>query len=215
MSNSDNFGKSRIGRLTEGINEFYSEIKSDQATRYSAEIAIVSFDSEAHKVQDFKLIDSINGTPSFSTGKKGDIGLGVSAALQLLQERKNKYKENGVEYYQPWLIIISDGHSTGENGAIVQQNLESSHKTALELEANKKLTIIPVYCGFSKDGKDDEKAIRELGGYSKNNPVQSINKITFSHFFKWLGKSVSAIPSGEAQDGTADLNELVADWDDI
>lgn len=37
------------------------------------------------------------------------MGEGLSLALDLLEKRKAKYKATGVDYYQPILVVMSDG----------------------------------------------------------------------------------------------------------
>lgn len=37
------------------------------------------------------------------------MGEGLSLALDLLKKRKAKYKATGVDYYQPILVVMSDG----------------------------------------------------------------------------------------------------------
>ena len=47
------------------------------------------------------------------------MGEGVRLALDLLDKRKQEYKDKGVDYYQPWLVLMSDGQPNG-NVAILE-----------------------------------------------------------------------------------------------
>jgi uncharacterized protein YegL len=218
MSQFDDMPKRRIERLADGIEEFYKEIADNPATHDSAEIALLSFNVVATLVQDFVLVDGANRHPTFAPKGKGDLGMGVNAALDALQARKDRYKANGVEYYQPLLIIMSDGHSTGSNTEVVRENLANAHQRAIEMENAKKLTVIPIYVSFSSDSSCDDKAMSQLGGFSKVNSVKSVNSVSFTKFFRWLGKSVGQIQmAGDPKSGQTevDYSGLEGDFDDI
>ena len=42
------------------------------------------------------------------------------------------YQKNGIDYFQPWLIIMTDGHSTGASN--VRKSLLSAQREATKLE---------------------------------------------------------------------------------
>lgn len=216
MTAKDGGDKSRMQRVKEGIQSLYKEIENDDMTRDSAEIAIVGFSTEAYVIQDFKTIDFVDQNPHIEAHGKGDLGLGVLKALELLQQRKNTYKANGVDYYQPWLIIMSDGHPTGDGD--VKVPLRKAQAQVIELEKGNKLTVIPVFIGRQEEGVDledlDQKADQYLSAFSnKNDPYQIKGATNFSRFFTWLGQSVS-----QAQGNAGQINLTFAeltDWDEI
>lgn len=210
MMTKDDTGKSRLERVKEGVEALYEAIRKDPIAKSSADICIVGFNNEPYVVRNFSVLqDDEKGKklPLFSSGK-GDIGFGVSKGLELLQNRKQKYKETGTDYYQPWLIIMSDGHSTADTQAIANQNLAKAQKGVLEQEGNKKLIVVPVYIGDKLE--NDPKALKELGGFSKKNDVQEINSTRFADFFIWLGKSVSKV-ANEGDTDEVDFSDLF-DW---
>lgn len=205
-------GKSRIARVKEGIEAFYQEIRNDEMTLYSAEICIVGFSDEPYIVRPFGTLqeDEKGKDVNIKSGGNGDIGLGVLKALELLNERKQMYKSNGVDYYQPWLIIMSDGHTTAKNKEDAKKAIEKAHAEVKKLEQDKKLTVVPVYIGGGLD--DDEKASRDMGGFSDKYSVQEIKSTKFSDFFVWLGKSVSVATNDN--DVPLDFTDLT-DWSDF
>ncbi len=215
MNQKDSAGISRINRVIEGIKRFYKELEENEMTRYSAEVAIVGFSTEPYVVQDFKTIDYIDAkNVNLIPNGQGDLGLGVLKSLELLKKRKAMYNENGIDYYQPWLIIMSDGKPTGNN---CFTSLAEAQKNTVEMEDNKKLTVIPVFIGKIEDGKElkeiDSKADKYLSDFSKKNPpLQLSSGQKFSDFFEWLGKSVSA--ASVSSDVELDFAKLT-DWDSI
>ena len=214
MSKKDDSGLSRIDRVKEGVDALFNEIRNDEMALYSAEICIIGFNTTPYVLRDFALLKDTDRATDYPlvSGGKGDIGLGVKKGLELLEKRKQKYKDSGVEYYQPWLIIMTDGHSTGEGN--YREVLAEAQKNVLEFENNKKMNVVPVYIGYNL--QEDAKAQADLGGFSKKNDIQDIGSTRFSDFFIWLGKSVSIIANeGEDQESEhIDFSDLF-DWTQI
>ena len=55
----------------------------------------------------------------------GDTPLGeaVSRALVLLRERKEVYKQNGLDYFRPWIFVITDGRPTDKGWEAVAEQV--------------------------------------------------------------------------------------------
>ena len=217
MSRKDDGDKSRIERVQDGIALFNKEIREDEMTALSAEVSIVAFSDDAEIVQDFKTVDNISRKPTLKPHKGGDLGKGVLLALDILEQRKRSYRENGVDYYQPWLIIMSDGRPTNTVETGVDARVAEAQERALRLQEEKKLTVITVFIGDSEEDMDvediDEKAHKCLSGFSNNAPVLQITEGTkFAKFFTWLGKSVSVASAGN--DIELDFTDMW-NWDEI
>jgi hypothetical protein len=112
-----------IHELNLGVQQYMAEMKSDDLTRCSAETAVVSFDDSADCVADFDTADRLQ-VPEMEAGGMTCMGEGLSLGLYLLEKRKAQYKATGVDYYQPILVVMSDGHPQwrpkgvgGNNGA--------------------------------------------------------------------------------------------------
>ncbi len=215
MNQKDETNVSRINRVKAGIKRLYQDMEENDMTRYSAEIAIVGFSTTPYVVQDFKTIDMLETRDvKLETHNKGDLGKGVLKALELLQKRKEMYKQNGIDYYQPWLIIMTDGRPTGDEN--VMQDLKRAQEQVLQLEKDKKLTVITIFIGRMEENVDlskiDSKADEYLSGFSRKEPIQLSSGKKFSQFFEWLGKSVS-VATGNAN-FELDFAGLT-DWDEI
>jgi uncharacterized protein YegL len=109
---------SKIRELNKGIKYFFESLLDDEVTRYSAEIAVVSFGGEkgtkkAVKLLDFAFIER-QEVPQLVAAGWTPMGEGVELSLNLLEQRKSKYKAAGIDYWQPWLIIMTDGNPTDE-----------------------------------------------------------------------------------------------------
>jgi len=167
-----------IQELSKGVEYFFEAIKSDEIARYSVELSIVVFDSNAQVVLDFANIDR-QRIPSLTASGATSMGEGVNLALDILEKRKKEYSDKGVDYYQPWMVLMTDGCPTDDtSSAIARVN---------QLGNNKKLTVFPVAIGEDAD-------IDTLKQFStmKNNVVLKVTSAEyFREFFEWLSQSVS------------------------
>lgn len=116
------------------------------------------------------------------------MGEGVRLALDLLDERKQEYKDKGVDYYQPWLVLMSDGQPNGN-----ADMLEDSIQRTRDLVENKKLSLFPIGIGASAD-------MDTLARFSPKRPPLRLNGLNFKEFFEWLSKSVSKVSQSRPGD---------------
>lgn len=194
----------RIGLIKEGILSLYEELKQDFQISNSAEIAIVTFSNEAQILENFETVAEKN-LPDFKVEGNTALGKGVNLSIDILEQRKELYKENGIEYYQPWLIIFTDGASYGEPKYILSQ----AQDRAFRLEYSKKLVVIPISVGNQAKREELEKFT------SQRNSVVSVEGAQFQKFFKFISASVYEIvqSSGKANIDL-DLNHTI-DWGEL
>jgi uncharacterized protein YegL len=105
------------------------------------------------------------------------MGKGVMKALQLLDERKTAYQSAGVDYYQPWLVIMSDGYPT--------DSIEEASEAISHLTHNHRLSVFPIAIGNA-----DTVVLSRLGG---GRPALRLQGLKFEEFFIWLSKSVNRV----------------------
>ncbi|MCH3960187.1 MAG: VWA domain-containing protein [Selenomonas sp.] len=171
-------GTSRIDEMMNGIKQFYEAIREDEIAVYSAEICVVTFDSKATCVLDFANLERQEELPVLKAEGATAMGEGVNLALDRLEERKKEYKDKGVDYYQPWLVLMTDGEPNG-NPAELQRAIERT----ITLESEKKLTIFPIGIGNESDQST-------LGRFSQKRSALKLQGLKFSEFFAWLSASV-------------------------
>ena len=110
----------------------------------------------------------------------GDTPLGeaISRALALLRERKEIYKQNGLDYFRPWIFTITDGKPTDKGWEAVAEQVRQE-------ETRKGV----VFYGVGVEGAD----LNVLGRFSADRPALKLKGLAFSELFTWLSKSLSAI----------------------
>ncbi len=194
---------SPINELNDGVKMFFETIKNDDIAKYSAEISIVAFSGSAEKMLDFDYIENVR-VPNIDleTVYGGtSIGKAVELSLELLEKRKKEYREAGVDYYQPWLVLMTDGEPTDNT------HLRIAEKTR-KLVNDKKLTIFPIGIGSGAD-------MEVLSMFSPNRPPLKLKGLNFKDFFEWLSQSVSKVSQSNPGEKVELDTEKLKGWAEI
>lgn len=166
-----------IKELQEGVNIFFPELLGDEVAKYSAEVAIVTFGGQVEMPVDFAAVTS-QTVPSLKAGGMTPMGEAVEKALELLDTRKDEYKRAGVDYYQPWLVLMTDGSPT--------DSIARASQLVDQLSKDKKLAVFAIGVGNDAD-------MNELGKLSGGRGALKLNGLEFNKFFLWLSASVARV----------------------
>lgn len=174
-------GITAIQELTDGVRAFYDELKNDEVAQYSAEICVVTFGGiKPELIMDFANIDRQPPLPNLVAQGDTPMGEAVNLALDCLETRKKEYQDKGVDYFQPWLVLMTDGTS---NGSL--DELERSVQRTVNLVNAKKLTVFPIGIGEAAD-------MELLEAFSPNRKPLRLQGMKFKDFFQWLSQSVAS-----------------------
>ena len=168
-----------INELNEGVKLFYDAIREDETALYSAEISIVTFGGEVLLIEDFANINRQPVAPVLGANGMTPMGEAVNLALDCLEKRKQEYKDKGVDYYQPWLVLMTDGAPNGSSS-----ELSTAIQRTVELVNDRKLTVFPIGIGKNAD-------MNVLQQFSPTRSPLRLQGLKFKEFFAWLSKSVS------------------------
>ena len=199
-----------IQMLNKGVEHFYEAIKSNEQAVLSCEIAVVTFASEVTVAEEYSSVDT-KATPSFKADGGTAMAHGVNKALDMLEERKLEYKRNGVDYYQPWLVLITDG-KPGDLDA-----LPAAQERTRRLIADKKLVIFPIVVGNDDNEEKYHSIMQVVNGFCLENGRKSIHlkDLKFEEFFEWLGKSVSAVSMSQVGEKVKLDISTMDEWGEI
>lgn len=178
-------GVTAIQEMIGGVQLFYDNLLADDVARYSAEVCVVTFgDNAPELIIDFANLDrqeserrqKISGLKA-----KGGTPMGeaVNMALDCLEARKQDYKDKGVDYYQPWLVLMTDGEPNGS-----ASELKRAIDRTNDLVNVRKLTVFPIGIG-------DEADMNCLAKFSPRREPLRLKGMNFAGFFEWLSQSVS------------------------
>jgi len=168
-----------INELNEGVRLFYDTIRGDETALYAAEVSIVTFGDNAQCIADFASLTVQPNAPELNASGSTPMGEAVNLALDLLERRKDEYKDKGVDYYQPWLVLMTDGKPNGS-----KTELSRAIDRTVELVGSKKLTVFPIGIG-------DKADMDTLAQFSPKRPPLKLKGLKFKEFFEWLSKSVA------------------------
>jgi uncharacterized protein YegL len=164
----------KIEELNRGIEAFYNSVMSCEESKYSVDLSIVSFgNGGVKKMLDFDMVTN-QAMPRLSADNMTPMGEGINTALDMLEERKSQYKLNGNDYYQPWMVLMTDGYATDDISYAV--------KRARNLVLENKLTVFPIAIGDAE--------VSAIENFSPKRKPMRLKGLNFVEFFQWLSKSV-------------------------
>lgn len=177
-----------IAQLNAGIQTFVQALQQDDMAACSVEVGLITAGGRVTELLPFTTAMAVDHiAPVYATGGT-PLGEAVSLALRRLEERKQQYKKNGVSYYQPWLMIISDGAPT--------DHWESAARQAYEQSAGRKLVVLPV----AVNGAD----LGTLGQFSAKGALP-LEGLRFQELFQWLSASMVRVSASASTSASVQL----------
>jgi len=176
LDTSGSMGGMPIMQLNEGVRTFKQELLSDPLATKRVEVAIVTFgpvtvESDFHTVPNFhpRELDTTGDTPMGAAIKKG---------VEMVAARKKEYKDHGIAYYKPWIILITDGAPTDD--------WDKAAAMVREGEAGRSFAFFAI--GVEGANMDILKQI------SVRSPIK-LKGLMFREFFMWLSASMKMVSS--------------------
>ncbi len=181
-----------IAELNDALKEFDKTLKADKLASLRVELAIITFGGTVRAIdvkegekreipfdadQAFVTADNFH-PPVLETDGLTPLGEAVRRAISLLRDRKDIYKRNAIDYFRPWILLITDGAPTDEGWELAAEQ-------ASEEEARKGFICYAV--GVA--GAD----MQTLGRFSKQRKPLKLQGLAFQELFQWLSKSLSAV----------------------
>ncbi|MBK7780605.1 MAG: VWA domain-containing protein [Ardenticatenia bacterium] len=190
----------RIDELNVGLQTFERALKKDPLASLRVELAVVAFGGRAARVLDvrqgqgeaipaesslaFVTVDGFH-PPLLVADGSTPMGEAARIGLQLIRDRKATYKQNGIDYFRPWLFLITDGKPTDSGW----------EAAAAELAQEEAARGLSVY-GVGVEGAD----LRCLARFATQRPPLKLKGLAFEELFVWLSKSLSAVSQSRPGD---------------
>jgi uncharacterized protein YegL len=185
-----------INELNEGFKLFCEEIKKDDLAAKRAEIAVITFGGMARVEVPFTEGRDLQAKPLIPSGNT-PLGSALTLALNQLESRKAEYKQAGLEYYRPWLFVLTDGEPT--DGA----EFDAAAQRVRAAEAARGVSVFGI-------GVGDAANLDKLGQLSAKRTPVALKGLSFREFFGWLSASLSTASSSLAF-GTSDSQVAAAE----
>jgi uncharacterized protein YegL len=163
-----------IHQLNEGVRTFRQELLGDPIATKRVEVGMVTFgpvtiESDFHTVPNFypRELETTGDTP---------LGEAIRTGIDMVNRRKKEYKNAGVAYYKPWIILITDGAPTDDWAEAAQL----VHKG----EAAKSFAFFAI----GVEGANME-VLKQI---SVRSPLK-LKGLMFREFFMWLSASMKMV----------------------
>lgn len=179
LDNSYSMAGTPITHLNTGLSEFKQALLADPLARKRVELALVTF-GPVEIVTGFTPVDDFD-PPTLQAREMTPMGEAILTALDLLERRKQVYRDHGIQYYRPWLFLLTDGAPT--------DNINEAVRRLREAQDQKKCTFFPVGVGDA-----DMDTLKQLAG---STPVWKLQGLQFRELFRWLSSSVSQIAKSQ------------------
>lgn len=193
-------GKTRMEELNEAFEKFIRTMKANPDVSASADIAIIKFGGKPQIIKPFGPISSYEFSRIDAVHRSfTPLGEAIQVALKLFEVRKNAYKENGMKYFQPWLVVLTDGEPEGKEAL---ENMNIAINQTNNLEQNNKLVVFNI--GIGSDVNFD--MLRDLS-LKRAEPIRA-EETNLDELFSFLSSSSEAIIGGSSQDIVYDVDKL-------
>lgn len=179
----------RIRQLNDGLQLFLQTVHADEITACTLEVSVITAGGSVREELPFTSALNIDSCQHFSANGSTPLGGAMDLALTNLERRKTEYKKAGVPYYQPWVVIISDGEPN-------DAGWQTAAAKAKQLSANGKLVSLAV----GVEGAD----MGDLGQFSHRPPVK-LDGLKFAEFFQWLSASMSRVSQSASTSASVQL----------
>lgn len=188
-----------IAELQLGLMQFIREVLADELAASAVDLSVVTFGQRVQQDIPFGTLNEFM-TLALSASGCTPMGEAVTHSLTLLEERKSTYQRMGIDYYQPWLVIMTDGEPT--------DSIQAAAARCRELAATRKLAVFPIGIGPAAN-------LQTLAEFSPNRPPLRLQGLQFSKFFQWLSASMSRV-SASTPGTTVPLDvAAIAGWAEL
>lgn len=175
--------KTALEELNSGLDILVSELNKDPLARRRVEVSIITYGTEVSDPTPFATVDDII-LPTLTTSGITSTGKAVETAIEALRERKLEYRQNGIEYYRPFIFLLSDGLPT--------DSIDEATKMTKEGEDKKSFNFFSI----GIEGADMDKMKQFT-----NRPPMKLKGLAFDELFQWLSASASSVSASNPGDG--------------
>lgn len=187
------FKNGAIYEVIAGLNILKDSLKRDVVASRRVEILLMTYGSQIQHKPSYVLVHDLEiplNTKKasdldefFKPGGKTPMGEAICKAIEQVNLRKEQYKKQGISYYKPWIVNLTDGGPTDR-----QTEFWKKAKAYLRQQASKNGLV------FFNLGTEQAQssALLELHEAGARRPGMIKNQ-QFTRFFQWLSGSMQQV----------------------
>ena len=197
-----------IDALNKALISFKDEIIKDTILSNRLELAIVAFNDQAEVVRDFDLVQPKTNMPVLEAEGITNMFDGINKAIEIIEDRKQYYKKSEQRYYQPIIVLISDGTPTN-----TEQQIDDLDQKIQSMSDDKQFRFMPFGVGEGADMQtlaklaaqtEDEKLKEKAIAYKLTDETK------FFNLFVFLKNVANEAHSGDISNVTLDPDVATA-----
>ena len=213
LDTSGSMDGEKISALNEGIRIFKKEIvgdeteeaKGDDLAAKRVDLAVITFGHAVNVIHEFSSVGDFD-PPTLVANGTTPMGGAILKAIEMVEQRKQQYKAQGIDYYRPWVFMITDGEPTDMQPG--DSKWTETTKKVHDGEANKKFMFFAVAVGEAN--MDMLKTIAP----PNRGPVK-LKGTKFKDLFQWLSRSQIKVSASKVGDQVALENPATAGWGEV
>lgn len=180
-----------MDEMNAGLMTFRDELSADTLAMKRVEVGIVTFGPV--NIETPFTGASTFYPPALEAQGLTPMGEAITQALNMVEDRKQEYRANGISYYRPWIFLITDGSPTDswQNAAAAVREGEESKKFA--------------FFSIGVEGAD----MNTLQQISVREPIK-LDGLKFRELFSWLSSSLGNV--SRSTPGTEVMLEAPTGW---
>lgn len=167
-----------IAALERGFEAFIRYLHNETLASKRVEVAVVTFGTVATVLVPMQEARTLQPVP-FTAAGTTNMAAGIHLALDILEDRKHAYKVAGLQYYRPWILVLTDG----------KPNLDGFDEAVARLnaaESTRGVTVFAVGAGPRVD-------YQQLGRLSLRRSPAPLDGLKYEELFEWLSASLSNV----------------------
>lgn len=187
-----------IAALERGFAAFCDYLHNDILASKRVEVAVVTFGTVATvavPMQEARALQPIGFTASGTT----NMSAGLHLALDIIEDRKHAYKTAGLQYYRPWILVLTDG----------KPNIGGFDEAVARLNAAETARGVTVFAIGAGPGVD----YQQLGRLSIRRGPAPLDGLKYAELFEWLSASLSNVSNSQeyaqSDEGLSVMNDRV------
>lgn len=149
------------------------------------DLAVIQFATDVKVVQPFSKIETFHPPKLIAEGSTA-MGTAILEAIKLTEKQKQLYQSLDVQYYRPWIFLVTDGEPTDmKRGDSLWEKVTKSVQNG---EDNKDFLFFSVGVGHA-----DFQFLKSIS--PNNRPPLKIKEGSINNMFAWLARNFEKVTS--------------------